>query len=535
MELLLFLGIIVAIVAFRIAKAWHKQALPEMRTTPDPQAVRLKACEDVLSFFADQLGYEARLAVSREELWKRIDAGAAPDELVALIHERRAALPGIELGTHTGGPIPWTVKLPDAIRERHVYVVGKSGYGKTNLLRNMILQDLEAGHGVGVVAPEQEMLLEEIIPFIPESRTNDVIYFNPSDTERPVCLNPLELDAGEDLDVKVDETCTILSRILGEGGPRMDEILRHTLYALTEIQGTTLLDIERLLDRSNAGFRNDVLGRLKDDRTIEFFHSVYPQMPKDAHLPIVNRIGRLVRAKIVRGCLCQPKGTLSIRDAMDQGRILLFNLSDGILGEAASQLLGQLIVSKFQLATMSRADTAKHERKPFYLYIDEFQAFVGEAASSYTKILSRARKYRLGLVLAHQQTGQIPLEVLKEVFGNVSTLVSFQVSQSDAQKLAREFVTEVDGEIIGLDSGELLRLRVGEAWCKIGQNAFPMQTEKFDLAPDNDRLRAVIERSRQRWGVALERGSRSPTPDDGLSKSRGEHPSLDDLDPEQVF
>ena len=534
MELILVLCVIVVLLAARLGYSWYRQARSDASTAGTVAEARLKACQEIVRYFSDRVGYSARLVVSREELQKTIEAGATPDDLINLFTARLEAFQGLMLGQHGPelGSLP--VKLPEAYRERHVYVVGKSGSGKTTLLRSLALQDMKAGHGVGVMAPEQEMLLEEIIPFIPESRVDDVVYFNPADLKRPVCLNPLELEEGEDLDLKVDETCTIFSRILGEGGPRMDEILRHTLYALTELPGTTLLDVERLLDRKDDSFRRDVLSRLKDDRTREFFQATYPQLPKDAHLPIVNRIGRFTRAKVVRSCLCQPESSLNIRRAMDEGRILLFNLSDGVLGEAASSLLGQLIVSKFQLATMSRADIGKQERRPFYLYIDEFQAFVGVAADSYSRMLSRARKYRLGLVLAHQQTGQIPVDVLREILGNVSTLVSFQVSQSDAQKLAKEFVTEIDGEVVGLPSEELLRLRVGEAWCRIGQCAFAMDTQKFEGKPSDSRLRRIIERSRERWGVKVsltdgdsERCSTRQDRKDGLS--------LDDLDPEKVF
>ena len=178
---------------------------------------------------------------------------------------------------------------------------------------------------------------------------------------------------------------------------------------------------------------------------------------------------------------------------MDDGKIMLFNLSDGILGETNSQLLGQLIVSKFQTATMSRANVAKQKRRPLYLYIDEFQTFTGVAATSYEKILSRARKYRLGLILAHQQTGQIPTELLKEIFGNVSTMISFNVSQRDASRLAKEFITEYDGEMIHIPEGAFLGLKVGQAYCKIGRHSFFMQTYLADQYPDRDRARLIID------------------------------------------
>lgn len=512
-----------------------KRAKAKEKALTEQERQRIEGCGEVVRFAANYLGYEAKQAISRPELEKLIDQGSTPTQLAQEIARRCESIPGIVLGFHQTVDFSLPVRLPYGYRLQHIYVVGKSGYGKSNLLRNMALQDMVFGYGVGIIAPEQELFVEEVLPFIPDNRIEDVIYFNPADTENPVCFNPLILDAGEDLDLKVDETFTIFRRLLGEGGPRMDEILRNALYALIELPGTTLLDFEVLLDRGHSDLRERVIRECKDERTVQFFRDVYAQFPKDAHLPIVNRIGRLIRAKYVRNCLCHPTQSLNFRKAMDEGKILLFNLSDGILGEATSQLLGQLVVSKFQTTTISRADVAKEERNPFYLYVDEFQSFVGTAGVSYEKILSRARKYKLGLVLAHQQTGQIPLELLKEIFGNVSTLISFQLSQADASKIAREFVTEFDGEIVPLEPDRLLGLKVGEAYCKIGPNAFPMKTEFLDIEPDAGRVQDIIEQSRQLYGAGGSTMGRLP--------ARGETPKLpapksdplEGLEPGEIF
>jgi hypothetical protein len=506
------------------------------------EARRLSDCEDVVRYFANFHGYLARPVISRAELEEQIDSGISADDLGRLIERRMNAVDGLELGYQELDGISTPVVLPDQYRDKHLYVVGKSGYGKTNFLRYLILQDIDAGHGVGVLAPEFEMLQEEILPFIPDYRKHDVIYFNPADVDCPVVLNPLHLDEDADIDLQVDETFTILQRVVGEGGPRMDEILRHSLYALTERPGSTLLDVERLLDRSNDELRIEIVRSTEDDRTRSFFASTYLQMPRDAHLPILNRIGRFVRARYIRNCLCPPKLTtlspeevthrlLNIRSAMDGGNILLFNLSDGLLGEMASQLIGQLIVSKFQTATMSRANTAKSERRPFYLYLDEFQNFCGVASKSYERILSRARKYGLGLILAHQQTGQIPLELMREILGNVSTLVSFQLSQPDAVRMSREFVTQVDFEVEPIPPQEFLQLNVGEAWVKIGRNAFPMSVPKVDEVSDQNTAREIIESSRFRYGIPRVRMKPTPRSDD---VQPGEDP-LADLDPEGIF
>jgi hypothetical protein len=407
-----------------------------------------------------------------------------------------------------------------------VYVIGRSGSGKTTLVRNAILQDLEGGAGIGVIAPEHELLTQEILPFIPEHRWDDVIYVNPAD-DTPITFNPLHLDTGEDLDRKVDETLTALHRIFEEdgatGAPRMDTILRQALYALIPVPGTTLADIERLLDRNDARFRDSILAKINDPEAERFWKQTYPAYPRDAHLSVVNRLGRFLRPAIVRRMLCGAGPSLNVRRAMDEGKILLFNRSDGVLGEANAELLGQLVVAKLQLAAMSRADIPSEQRRPFYLYIDEFQHFCGVAGRSYETMLSRSRKYGLGLVLAHQQTGQIPEPLLKEILGNVSTLIAFSLSAADSRRIGREMIGEVGGQPIPLDSSELLSLSVGEAYAKIGQTVFLLKTSLPPENPNLDAVREIVRRSRERWGVSQSRlVSVSPHP-------------LEAIDPAQVF
>jgi len=516
-----------------------EQKRREARQTEEAERTRLAECEEVVRYFANFYGYLARAVVSRDELAEKIDAGATAEELQGFIAGRMMSVDGVELGSHGSG-LP--VILPDEFRDKHLYVVGKSGYGKTNFLRYLILQDLSRGNGVGVLAPEMEMLTEEILPFIPDDRVEDVIYFNPNDLEFPVVLNPLYLEPGEDIDLHVDETFTVLQRVVGDGGPRMDEILRHSLYALTERPGSTLMDFEPLLDRYDETLRKAIIRNTDDEQTKRFFAHTYPQLPKDAHFPIINRISRIIRGKYVRNCLCPPMRTtlnpeevskrlLNIRRAMDEGKILLFNLSDGILGTVASQLIGQLIVAKYQTATMSRADTSKGKRRPHFLYLDEFQNFCGIAQQSYEKILSRARKYKLGLILAHQQTRQVPLELYREILGNVSTIVSFQVAQADAGRLGPEFINQYDFDIESLPKEELLKLGVGEAYCRIGKNTFPMWVPKVDVEPDFDRAREVVEFSRTTYGIP-----RKPKAQDAMPKPTGrDDDPLADLDPDEVF
>ena len=495
------LGLLVGVIAVvQNGKSGQKDA--EERARQERQ--RVEACGRVVLDFANHLGYIARQALSREELSGLIDQGLSADELASAIADRIEAVPGLTLGYHPFPDSPIPVKLTQEFRDRHVYIVGKSGSGKTNLLRTLIAQDMQAGAGLGVIAPEQEMLTEEILPFVPDHRVDDVIYLNPADTDAPVSFNPLQLDPGEDIDLKVDEMLTIFRRVLEGQGPRMDELLRQSLYTLLDRPGSTLLDIERLLDRTSDAFRQEAIRTVREPELAHFWREVYPSFPKDAHLPITNRLGRFLHPRSIRHLLCPPAGrSLDFGRAMDEGKILLCNCSDGVLGEQNSQLLGQLLVSKFQMAVMSRARQAKASRRPFYLYIDEFQTFTGVAGTSYEKLLSRARKYRLGLVLAHQQTGQLPSSLLKEILGNVSTTICFAVSREDALRFSKEFVTSWNGEILTIPEQDILRLRVGEAVCKMGQNAFRMNTYRAPQQGSSRRAVWIMGRSRENYGTAL--------------------------------
>ncbi len=533
--MLLAAGATIAVIALR--RASERQRKEAVRLAEAWERQRVEQCGEVVLFFANYLGYIARQVILREELEQLIDDGISRDDLFLEIGRRIREIDGLVIGYHQFGSQKVDVKLTEEYRDRHVYIVGKSGSGKTTLIRTMLMQDLKAGHGVGVLAPEAEMLTEEILPFIPEERLNDVIYFNPADSEAPVCFNPLHLDEGEDLDIKVDENLTLFKRLTGEPGPRMDEILRQALYALISRPGSTLLDVERLLDRTDPAFRNEVVRGL-DERAAHFWNDVYPSFPKDAHLPITNRLGRFLSAKSIRAMLCSPGQSLNFRNAMDSGKILLFNVSDGLLGEQNSQLLGQLIVTKFQMAVMSRAQEPKADRRRFFLYIDEFQTFTGAAGASYERILSRARKYRLGLILAHQQTGQIPVRLLQEILGNVSTTICFQVSREDAVRFSKELITEYDGEVVNVSPEEILRLNVGQAWCKMGKHAFQMKTKLPKDQPSAQRAAYVIERSRHNYGRLLSAPDQTveavaaPAVDAGQIQSS--HP-LADLDPENPF
>jgi hypothetical protein len=397
------------------------------------------------------------------------------------------------------------IKLPYSLRTRHAYLIGRSGSGKTTAIQNMVFQDIAYGCGVGVLAPEQELITEEILPFIPEERMDDVVYVNPADLEYPIPLNPLHLGKWEDIDRTVDDLITVFGRLTNDLTPRMREILYHTFYALVEREGSTLLDVEILLDRTDPSIRNEIIYTTKNPRTARFFQSVFPTLSRDACLPIYSRIGQIISPQRVRSLLCQPGRSFNFREAMDDGKILLFNLSDGILGEQTSQMLGQLIVSKIQMAVFSRADTPARQRRPFFLYLDEFQTFTGTSQTAYSKLLSRGRKYSFGTVLANQNTGQLPSALLEDILGNVSTLIAFNLSSNDAAKFSKEFVMPGGGESLRLPQDFLLQLPVGEAWGKIGQTVFPLKTQLLTQPANPIRAKEIIERSRMNYGGKVSR------------------------------
>ena len=405
------------------------------------------------------------------------------------------------LGHYHFGNGSIAIKLPETLRDRHAYIIGRSGSGKTNLIRLMSLQDIHNGNGIGMLAPEQELLTDEILPYIPKERVDDVVYFNPADTQHPIPLNPLYLDEDSDIDLCVDDNLTVFKRLMGDTQPRMDEILRQSLYALLERPGSTLLDVDRLLSRTDDTLRKEIIRTSRDEQTRFFFESTYPSFPKDAHLPITTRVNRLVRPRTVRNLLCQPGKSFNFRDAMDEGKILLFNLSDGILGEQTAQLLGQLIVSKMQLAAMSRANIPKSQRREFYLYLDEFQTFTGVAETSYSAMLSRARKYKLGLILAHQQTGQLPKKLLEEIFGNVTTFIAFSVAYADAMRLGQQYIVNSGNGKKPLPTEDFVDQKVGEAIGKSGQTVFHLTTPLMPQTPNHKIAEYIMRRSAQNYGL----------------------------------
>ncbi len=323
-------------------------------------------------------------------------------------------------------------------RRRHMYVIGKTGMGKSTLLENMIIQDIQAGRGVCVVDPHGE-LVEKIINFIPSSRVNDVVYFNPADLDFPIAFNVLEKVGVEQRHLVVSGLIGVFKKIWADSwGPRLEYVLHHAISALLEYPGSTLLGIMRMLTDKN--FRNRVVDKITDPVVKSFWIDEYSKYPDrfqaEAIAPIQNKVGRFLSSSLIRNMLGQVQSSFSMREIMDGKKILLLNLAKGRVGEDNSALLGAMLITKIQLAAMSRIDIPEDERNDFYLYVDEFQNF---ATESFANILSVARKYRLNLIIAHQYIEQIEEDIAAAVFGNVGTIISFRVGATDAEFLEKEF------------------------------------------------------------------------------------------------
>lgn len=326
----------------------------------------------------------------------------------------------------------------DPDRRRHMYIIGKTGMGKTTLLENMIYSDIQTGKGLAVVDPHGD-LAEKMIDFVPPNRTNDVIIFDPSDREHPVAFNMLESVDPAFNTVVCSGLVGIFKKIYADSwGPRLEHILRNTILSLLNYPDTTMLGITRILQ--DDSFRKRVVKKIEDPVVRGFWEGEFDKMSdkfkSEAISPILNKVGQFLSSPIIRNIVGQPKSSIDLRFAMDKGKIVIVNLSKGKIGEDNSSLLGAMMITKFQLDAMSRADVPEKERKDFFLYVDEFQNF---ATESFATILSEARKYRLNLTMANQYIAQMPEEVRDAVFGNVGSLISFQVGYDDAEYLSQQF------------------------------------------------------------------------------------------------
>jgi len=323
-------------------------------------------------------------------------------------------------------------------RRRHVYAIGKTGMGKTNMLENMAVQDIQNGHGITFVDPHGDSA-EKLIRAIPANRINDVIYFNPADMDYPIAFNVMEKVSLAQRHLVVSGLVGVFKKIWADSwGPRLEYILRNAILALLEYPGSTLLGVTRIL--VDKKYREKVMEKITDPVVKSFWVDEFTKwndrVLQEVISPIQNKVGQFLSSSLIRNIVGQTSSSFDIRQIMDERKILILNLSKGRIGEDNSALLGAMMITKIQLAAMGRVDISEETRKDFYLYVDEFQNFATEA---FANILSEARKYRLNLILANQYVTQIDEKVRDAVFGNCGTIVSFRVGAMDSEFLEKEF------------------------------------------------------------------------------------------------
>lgn len=332
--------------------------------------------------------------------------------------------------------VPFGVKRED--RRRHLYVIGKSGAGKSKLLELLIRNDIISGRGVGVLDPHGD-LVDNVLRIIPKERVKDVVLFDPSDLQFPPAFNPLE-EVPEELKMRVTiGFIEIFKKLFGTNwSPRLEHVLRYTTLALLDTPGTTVLSILKMLTDKN--YRQTIVRNIKDNVVKNFwvneFASWSEKFDNEAITPLLNKVGQFVATNMIRNIVGQPNNLINFREIMDNRKILLMKISKGILGEENASLLGAIVVTKMYQAAMSRADIYEADRVDFYAYVDEFHNFTTE---TFDEILSEARKYRLNLTIANQFLGQLDERIRKTVFGNVGSIISFRIGGEDAQILAGEF------------------------------------------------------------------------------------------------
>ncbi|OGM06212.1 hypothetical protein A2129_00140 [Candidatus Woesebacteria bacterium GWC1_42_13] len=390
-------------------------------------------------------------------------------------------------------------------RRRHMYIIGKTGTGKTELLKDLIMQDIRAGKGICYMDPHGDAI-EQLLSMIPPERAEDVIYFNPGDTTRPMGLNLLEAKTEDQKHFVATSVINMMYKLFdpyktGIVGPRFEHAVRNAMLTAMAEPGSTFVEVMRIL--TDSGFVQDILPKVTDPIVRRYWTDQIAQTA-DFHKSevldyIVSKFGRFVTNKMIRNIIGQSQSSFSFREVMDNGKILLINLAKGEIGEENSNFLGLVLVPRILMAAMSRQDVPEEARRDFYLYVDEFQNF---ATPDFAQILSEARKYRLDLTVANQFIGQVEEEVKNAVFGNVGTIICFRVGVTDASYLAHEF-TPVFGE------DDLLNIERYHVYIKTIVHNEPIPPFSMDLTKDlskeketmNPRVAEIIkEMSRLKFG-----------------------------------
>ena len=441
----------------------------------------------------------ATLAMIKNIAWGEKITSEAPDNLPTSTdsEEERTRINFFARTEFRNKPATFGIKKED--RRKHLYVVGKTGTGKSTMIANMVVSDMKNNEGVAVVDPHGD-LIDILLDYIPSHRINDVAYLDPSDGQHPFHLNPLEVKNEAFRELVASGIVSIFYKLYSYSwGPRLEYILRNTILTLLYVPGSTLLGVPELL--TNEKYRAKVIESLPDQVLKNYwtneFNRMTPQLRSEAISPILNKVGQFLSSQTIRNIVGHAKSTVDLESMMNEGKIVLVNLSQGKLGEDNSALLGAMIITKIQLAAMNRVYQQEADRKDFYLYVDEFQNF---ATNSFIKILSEARKYRLCLTLANQYIGQIDEEVQKAIFGNAGSIVAFGVGATDARALSREFGEKyTEAELVSLGNYQiLLKLSIDN------QTSLPFSALTLPLPRSRNQNRdKVVRSSRERYGKRI--------------------------------
>ncbi len=404
---------------------------------------------------------------------------------------------------HKWGDEQKYIGLESTDRRYHQFLIGRTGTGKSTVFAKMIEQDIQSGNGFALIDPHGD-LSEQVLGFVPKARKKDLVYINPLDLEFPVGLNPLEKTTRENQHLVADNLLSVFRKIWADSwGPRMSYLLHNTLLALLDVPGSTLLSITKML--TDERFRKWIVRQVEDPVVRHYWEVQFPAFPErqigEITSPVLNKIGAYLTNRRLRNILCQSKNTINFRKVMDENGILIANLSKGLLGEEAANLLGSLIISKIQQTAMARSDIPENDRKDFYLYADEFQNFTTE---SFADILAEARKYRLNLILANQYLGQLSDNIRDAVLANAGTMIVFRIGVDDAAIMAREF--GFDWPVVNL-----VNLNPYEVFCKImtgGRVQGPIQAGTLSPSPspyNEQYIESLKKLSRQKYGRRREK------------------------------